>query len=259
MLKKQYHWSGLNILETHYLDSVSNFLKNYDMSGIDVLMLYQTKENYQNRLDNFVTLQIDLKESKDEIFQSFCSKNTRNEIRKNIRDDEVDYSYKENLSDDELKSFMNDLDWFMREKGKKSNISFLTNQAKNFVKNICITYVKKDDTTLAAHLYMFDDNRIRYTAGVSYRNIKSIDSKIVGRSNRGLHWFDMQLFKEKGIEIYDFGGIAINTKDRSEININKFKEAFSKNRVSEYQGNIGVSLKGKLALFIYKLRKKIAR
>ncbi len=259
MLKKRYHWSGLNILEAHYLNSVSDFLKNYDMSDIDVLMLYQTKENYQNRLDNFVTLQIDLKESKDEIFQSFCSKNTRNEIRKNIRDDEVAYSYKENLSDDELKNFMNDLDWFMREKGKKSNISFLTNQAKNFVTNVCITYVKKNGITLAAHLYMFDDNRIRYTAGVSYRNTKNIDSKLVGRSNRGLHWFDMQLFKERGIEIYDFGGIAINTKDRSEININKFKEAFSKNKISEYQGNIGISLKGKLALFMHKLRKKITR
>mgnify|MGYP003974529737 CR=1 FL=1 len=161
MLKRQYHWSGLNILETHYLDSVSNFLKNYDMSDIDVLMLYQTKENYQNRLDNFVTLQMDLKERKDEIFQRFCSKNTRNEIRKNIRDDEVDYSYKENLSDDELKSFMNDLDWFMREKGKKSNISFLTNQAKNFVKNIgmylcsCL-HVNMFLCLVCMHVYVFE-------------------------------------------------------------------------------------------------------
>jgi lipid II:glycine glycyltransferase (peptidoglycan interpeptide bridge formation enzyme) len=240
------------------LNNVSQFLEKYDTSNIDVIMLYQARENYQNKLDDFTTLHFDLEQSEDEIFKNIRSKNTRNEIRKNIKDDNVNYSFKENLSDNDIESLMHDLDWFMKEKNKDTNISFAESQTRGFVENICVTYVKKDGVTLASHLYMFDENRVRYTLGISYRH-KGIDPKIVGRSNRGLHWFDMKLFREKNLKIYDFGGIAIDTDNKDEKNIRRFKESFTKNSVSEYQGNVGVSLKGKLALFMHKLRKKFTR
>jgi len=256
MLRREYKWKGLNILEIHYLDNISAFLENYYLKNIDVIKLYQVKENYQNKLEEFYTLHIDLKEDKDDIFKKFYS-NTRNEIRKNLKDDEVQYSYIQNPNKEKIKIFMDNLKKFMKQKDNDMDYDFLLQQGYNFQNNIIITSVVKDELVLAEHLYLVDETRVRYKSGISYRFDTQIDAKVIGRSNRGLHWYDIQLFKDKKFEIYDFGGIAYNTKDKAKLNINKFKERFTKNQVIEYQGNIGISLKGKLALLAHKVLQKV--
>ena len=258
MLKREYRWKGLNVLEIHYLDNVTKYLEDSNLKNIDVIKLYQVKENYKNKLDEFHTLHINLENSEDDIFKKFHS-NSRNEIRKNLKDDNVIFYSKELLSESDISDFIKKLDIFMGQKEHSVDTNFQLYQLKDFKSNIILTEVKKDDTVLASHLYLFDENRARYKSGISYRMDENIDSKVVGRSNRGLHWFDIKLFKNKGLNIYDLGGIAHNTEDKAKININKFKERFTKNQVIEYQGNIGVSLKGKLALFIHKILQKIKK
>jgi len=257
VLKRKYRWMGLNILELHFHKNITQFLQDQDLSNIDVIVFYQVTENYQNKLNDFATLQFDLKLDEDEIFRNIRSKNTRNEIRKNIRDDGIDYLLVENLSNNDIDNFIHDLNWFMKEKNKDTNIGFIKNQIKSFVGNIVLTHAIKDDITLASHLYLFDNERVRYTLGISYRH-KGIDPSLVGRSNRGLHWFDIKLFKKRNFKIYDFGGIALNSNSADEKNIRKFKESFTRNTVHEYQGNIGLSIKGKLALSLHNLKKKIS-
>jgi len=256
MIKREYRWKGLNILEVHYLSKVNDFLKDYDLKNIDVVKLYQVGENYKNPLEEFHTLHIDLKQDEDDIFKQFHS-NTRNEIRKNLKSDEVAFYYKENLTEKDIVKFMDELNSFMGQKEHSIDLGYQLKQAKDFNKNILLTYVEKDSIVLASHLYLYDENRARYKSGVSHRMDDNIDAKVVGRSNRSLHWFDIKLFKEKNITIYDLGGLAHNTEDKAKLNINKFKERFTKNQVIEYQGNIGISLKGKFALFVHKLLQKI--
>lgn len=256
MLKREYRWKGLNVLEIHYLDKVTEFLENYKISNIDVIKFYQVGENYNNKLDEFNTLHIDLKLDEDEIFKNFHS-NTRNEIRKNIKSDEITYSFEEYLTDAKIDSFIDEFKVFMGQKEHTSDYEFQSKQIKDFDKNILLSYAKKENIVLAKHLYLIDNNRARYKIGISHRMDDNIDAKIVGRSNRGLHWFDMKILKEKNINIYDLGGIAVNTDDKAKININKFKERFTRNQITEYQGNIGISLKGKSALFINKILQKI--
>jgi hypothetical protein len=256
MLKREYKWRGLNILEIHYLENVSEYLVNYDLKKIDVIKFYQVGENYKNNLDQFYTLHINLENNEDDIFKQFHS-NTRNEIRKNLRDDQVSYEYIDEVSEDMIIDFMNDLDIFMKQKGNIIDKVFLIKQALDFKNNIILTYVKKNDNILAKHLYLCDGKRARYKSGISYRLNKNIDAKLVGRSNRGLHWFDIKMFKSKNFKIYDLGGIAYNTKDKAKLNINKFKERFTKNLIIEYEGNIAISLKGKIALYANKILQKI--
>ena len=55
------------------------------------------------------------------------------------------------------------------------------------------------------------------------------------------------------------GGITLNTKNRDKNAITEAKYKITKNQVIEYQGNIGISLKGKLALLIHKVLQKIKR
>jgi hypothetical protein len=258
MLKREYKWKGLNILEIHYLDNVSKFMENYNLKNIDVIKLCQVNENYKNKLDEFHTLHIDLEDSEDDIFKKFHS-NSRNEIRKNLKDDNVTFHSIEVLSEIDVDNFIKDLDIFMGQKEHSVDTNFQLQQLKDYKSNIILTEVKKDDTVLASHLYLFDDKRARYKSGISFRMNKNIDPKVVGRANRGLHWFDIKLLQNKGLKLYDLGGIAHNTEDKAKININKFKEKFTKNQVIEYQGNIGISLKGKLALFVHKVLQKIKR
>lgn len=256
MLERVYEWKGLNVLEVHYVTDIHYYLESKNLKNIDVIKLYQVGKNYNNKLIEFTTLHIDLQMSEEEIFKSFHS-NTRNEIRKNLKSDEIIYDVNDSPSENDIKVFFNDLNIFMQQKNHKIDNTFLLQQTEDFKSSIVITNVRKDGALLASHLYLVDESRARYKSGISYRLAEDIDPKIVGRSNRGLHWYDMQFFKNKGINIYDLGGITVNTTDQAKINITKFKERFSKNHVIEFEGNIGVSLKGKLALGINNIKKKL--
>ncbi len=62
-----------------------------------------------------------------------------------------------------------------------------------------------------------------------------------------------------GVNVYDFGG-AIRVDEKRKIissGVSGFKKGFSDNLVTEYVGEIPLTLKGKLAMFIYGFIKKI--
>ncbi|MGP1560882.1 MAG: hypothetical protein ACTTIC_02215 [Helicobacteraceae bacterium] len=254
MLERRYKWRGMNVLEVHFLKNITQHLKETDLSGTDLLKLYQVGENYQNKLDEFHTPVTDLTQDEDAIYSGF-DKNTRNRIRKNVSDN-VEYIINSKPSDEDLGDFIQEHKKFMDQKNSGTNASFNLNSSKDFQQNITITYAKKDKNVLAAHLYLVDNERIRYKYGISYRLLDDADGQLVGRSNRGLHWHDIKLFKRMGKKIYDWGGVAHNTKDPSKININNFKTGFCKTIAVEFTGNVGVSLKGKAAVLLNNLIKR---
>jgi len=66
-----------------------------------------------------------------------------------------------------------------------------------------------------------------------------------------LHWLDIIEFKNNGADIYDLCGWYSGTEDKALLNINKFKEQFSQNKVKEYSG---VIYNNKLLAFLKKLK-----
>jgi lipid II:glycine glycyltransferase (peptidoglycan interpeptide bridge formation enzyme) len=91
---------------------------------------------------------------------------------------------------------------------------------------------------LVMHSYIQDSNRTRLCMSASrvfetdeenkkYRNL-------IGYANRYLHFQDMLLYKKAGKFIYDFGGYAKDTQDKSLEGINEFKLNFGGHVVEEF-------------------------
>ena len=75
---------------------------------------------------------------------------------------------------------------------------------------------------------------------------------LIGRANRLLHWNEIIFFKNASCKVYDFGGLS-NSADTKLVHIDEFKKGFGGKIVVEYNQKIGISILGKLVLFIYGL------
>ncbi len=260
MLTREYIYKGIKMKELHYIDDLEKTMgTRTQWKGIDVLKVYQTKINYKNSFQTFNTLHINLQEeTEEEIFKKFKS-NYRNEINKNMRDDEVVYQFVNNPSFEEIEIFLKDLKTFSEFKGYHVNYDFEWGRSKDFMDNIVLTYVRFKNEKVASHMYYVDGkNRARLKSSVFYRMDEEVDPKLAGRSNKGLHWFDIREFKKLGIAIYDFGG-AIRIDDKGKIlggGISGFKKGFSNNLVIEYNGEIPLTIKGKIVIAVWKFLKK---
>jgi hypothetical protein len=99
--------------------------------------------------------------------------------------------------------------------------------------NLKLSFAFLDRQVLAAHSYLIDNEvgiaRLFHSASLRFNN--NIDTSIVARANKLLHFRDMLYFKEQGFKVYDFGGYAENTNNESLIGINKFKISFGGERV----------------------------
>ncbi len=87
-----------------------------------------------------------------------------------------------------------------------------------------------NDSVIVMNAYILDETISRVRLLYSASHFRDINEKsfaaIVGRANRLLHWHAISFFKENKYLIYDLGGYALGTKDKSLININKFKDGF---------------------------------
>lgn len=99
---------------------------------------------------------------------------------------------------------------------------------------LVMSYAFLGGEILAAHSYLTDEEMgiVLLFHSASRRFDNNIDTKIIGTSNKLLHYKDMMHFKSQGFKIYDFGGYAENTKNESLAGINKFKLSFGGKKVN---------------------------
>ena len=101
-----------------------------------------------------------------------------------------------------------------------------------------ITKASKGEEVLVMHSYILDPEAkiVRLDTSAShFRNAEDKEHRaLVGRANKFLHYYTMLHFKEQGINTYDFGGYALDTKDPGLKSINRFKDAFKGQLVEEY-------------------------
>jgi len=98
--------------------------------------------------------------------------------------------------------------------------------------------------------------RALYSASVRLEPHNMERHNLVGRANRLLHWDEILWSRTKGLSIYDLGGWYGGADDAQRLGINRFKEGFGGVRVEEYEAMKGVTLIGKLAVFLWKRLKR---
>ncbi len=198
MLERKFEKKSLKMIELFYPNDIENILREQRYKQVDILRIYQSDTKYNGDFRPFHTLHIDLNQSEDGIFKKFKS-NYRNEINKNIRNDDVKYEWIEKPTLQEMEVIHNDLVSFSKFKGWHVNDELEISRTKDLLDNIVVSHVKLNGVKLSSHVYFVDKkDRARLRFSVSYRTDENIDNKLVGRSNKGLHWFDIQQLKMGG-------------------------------------------------------------
>lgn len=218
----------IKIIRKKYCIKYSQKWFSTKISFFDIFRIVTYKQSYILKPPlgfskyDFYTLEIDLKQSIDQIFKKF-SNTIKNEIRR-AQEELIIIQVNNNI--ELFQEFFNE---FAYSKGLKPvNINNLQSH-ENF--NL-ISFAYSDDKIVSAHYYLVDNiaSRARLLYSASLRFADSNNRSFIGRANKLLHFEDMKYFKKKGIAIYDFGGITVPPLSQEHIGINKFKESFGGNQ-----------------------------
>jgi hypothetical protein len=176
----------------------------------------------------FHTKVLDLTVSEDVIFSGF-SKNTQAKIRRAQRD-RVDCTF----SDDPIM-----FHWFRSMYNKYAKLQGRGQIPAYHTSHVCCSYAATLDNgvVLALHCTLVDPQlqraRLWYSCSCYRPDDPSELRNLIGRANRLLHFEDLRHFKTKGTALYDFGGYSADTNDRKKMDINKFKDGFGGELMTE--------------------------
>lgn len=215
----------LNVTSIWFSDTVSLWrtlwLTEYLQSTVTTRRFGYIREMFYTKL-------IDLRRGEEEIMADF-SQNARRSIRLSEREG---VTYEESTDMDEFVRFFNR---FARQKKLSYWLNAETLKKKN--KHYRITRAVKDGKILFSHLYRCDEEKRRVVYIYGYSLLKeesrSFSNVVIGSANRGLHYYDMRIFKARNYHFYDLGGYAHGTADPELQNINKFKDEFGGSLICE--------------------------
>lgn len=164
------------------------------------------------------TICINLTQSEDEILQG-CKSNTRNEIRRAIRED---FYFKEVKSIDAFVQFYNAF-------AKAKNLDVINRETlAKFGDRITLYESGKNGVTMSMHASAVDEESgiatLLYSASVRLED--NIDRKDIGFSNRYLHYMEFLEFKKMGLKSYDINGVCLDPEQKEKYSIGQFKAGF---------------------------------
>jgi hypothetical protein len=225
------------------------FLSREARLDADLNYCIQCPENIDHRLQAFHTLLIDLSQPVERIKEAVYHR-TLTEINSFISNQSYEHKVLFPVPEKELKNCIALFDEFARTKKiRKAEAYRLKEYNKQGI--LALTYVKLDDQFLCVNFYRLTKQRAANL--YSFTGKQASDKQngsLLGRAHRALHWLDILEFKRSGVNYYDFCGWYDGTTNKDLLNINKFKEQFTKNIVKEYTG---VIYKNKLLIFLSKL------
>ena len=186
----------------------------------------------------------DLTICRDDIFSSFAS-TLRNEIRRAKRE-EVTVRFC--IGDDaieQLPEFAGTFRHLYEEKGEKEELPVKEMNTYAERNALMISVASVSGEAKVFHSYIYDENSCRLTFSCSeFRAASSKEEKqSFARANKLLHWEDMLYFIDKGLSVYDWGGL---TSPEEPNGIDKFKLSFGCKPVEYYNIVYPVTLKGRL-------------
>ena len=213
--------------------------------------------NLLEHLEKQNTLYTDLTRNEDELL-SEIRKNYRYEIRRSIKDSEAGieiYSPSDLRKNDaivgEFREFHHEM---YRAKGIDVTLTDLEVYPFINADALWITRAVKDNGTLVFHTYLDLGDTIRLYQSCSLFRDRKEDAAVIGRSNKRLHWEDMLFFRRKGFATYDWGGISSfeNPNGIDEFKLS-FTDSVERDRHIYYNGQIPVTLKGRIMLRAYRI------
>ena len=251
MVYCEYKKRGIKIGHLWFYDG-----DNIDSIHPDILYMHgskKRKERWDVLCDEQYSLMTDLSISEDELYKNI-RKNYRYEIRRSEKENvKLDYYSATSISEEILHQFENTYNEMYKD--KNINVTFNRNLVDAYIRDekICFTIASYNHIPLVFHSYIIDENNVRFFYSTSPFRAQTDISKKIGCMNKALHWYDICLFKSLGVKKYDWGGISNADKPNG---IDEFKMGFGGERVVYYNSIVGVSLIGKLAVFLTGLKRK---
>ncbi len=141
-----------------------------------------------------------------------------------------------------------------RDKGLAKTLQLQSLLAYAMQDALFITIAGDAQRDYVYHSYVVDGRHARAQYSCSlFREAGQELRSYIGRANKYLHWCDLQLFKNQGYAVYDWGGISSWTAPNG---IDRFKVAFGGHAGAYYNVSFPVSGRAKLC---QKVRNSVAR
>ncbi len=253
MINVTYKKRGIKINAIWFCDDIEGVV---DTSKSDFIFIHGSySDKYNNALaTKQISLQTDLTLPLDEIFKQF-NRTYKRHINK-AKDEKFETIQYDSMALKDnpylLDSFKKEYEEFIKLKGIKNvyNEAAMAQYVEN--ENIILTKAYKGEDSYAQHIYVCNDKVARLLYSVSNFRLQGLDSSMIGRCNKYLHWNDIQYFHNNKFQVFDWGGI--NSKENTN-GVDVFKKGFGGKEVYYYNIIIGKSLIGKLALKLLKVKR----
>lgn len=176
------------------------------------------------------TVFIDLRKSLDEILAAMQNHNCRRAIHRAEKVlDRVRISQNTARSSADFLTMYNN---FADAKGVLPKMSRRGLELYTANSDVFVLYL--DDQPFVGHVWLRDEEskRVVHMFLGNRRLEQTTDREMHNNLNRYLHWHEIQYYKSRGMEIYDFGGIGPDNP--YETRFNKFKMSFGGTILTEY-------------------------
>jgi len=200
---------------------------------------------------------IDLTKEESEIFKKI-HKNTRYKINRAMNRDELSYFELTHPTDVEIAEFSAFFYPFAKERNIRScdvkKLKAIRDQGA-----LVISYMAdKNNRVLCYHVHHkeVEQGYLIYSASKRYEKNDSSNRNLIGRANRYLHWKDIQSFKEKGCEWYNFSGMIFENEGIGGQNVNNFKLEYGPTTGYDSRTFFAKSIIGRIGVIFLYLKKK---
>ncbi|MBS0301344.1 MAG: hypothetical protein JSR16_04150, partial [Proteobacteria bacterium] len=207
----------------------------------------------------FHTLTLDLRASEDELLRGM-DKGTRYEIRRAQTKDAVRWRTQRLDGKNDLHQFVDAYEMCLQPGNatRRLNVDKLGRFVRaGFLDVSVVEDLQGDVLTWHVHVLAGGIARLLYSVSPASRSPESDRRNLAGRANRFHHWMDIKNFKDRELNIMDFGGFYEGSDDLKKLEINKFKQCFGGKRVVTWNCLYPTSMLGRLALAVWGIRPKM--
>ncbi|MBA2613914.1 MAG: hypothetical protein H0U95_18270 [Bacteroidetes bacterium] len=228
-----------------------SFVSSNTSLNADINYFIQCPNNINASLTEFYTLLVNLALTEEDIRKNIYHR-TFSEINSFLNNQQFEYKIELGPSKNDLNQYIKMFDRFAGYKKIRKAEAFRL-KAYNTNGILAVSYIKQNGKFLCLNFYRATKQRATnlYSFHLKHELNNDFNNSHIGRAHRALHWLDILEFKKAGASYYDFCGWYNGSEDKELLNINKFKEQFTQNKVKEYSG---VIYKNKLLAFLKKIR-----
>ena len=156
------------------------------------------------------------------------SKDTRRKIRRAMQKDPLRVAGSVQPSSAAVDEFSDFYDRFASAQSVSPAFRPRLHALANQGNLVLTTATDEDGAVLVQHAYVAARARsyMLYSASVLAQSADSDVRNLIGRANRYLHWHDIRLFRDRGYDLYDFGGLDVTGRSDKTAGIAQFKRGF---------------------------------